>query len=112
MSPVFAAAFGELSIPQVAIDVHHALTPELRERIIDDIRTRIQEPSYRLLSPEQLRELARLDTGGPPFVSLYLQLTPERRIRPSRRLPTRSPMYWTRRSVLRSRPTSARSSAR
>src|ERR1700745_243418 len=70
----------ENETPAVAIDVHHALTPELRERIIDDIRTRIQEPSYRLLSPEQLRELARLDTGGPPLVSLYLQLTPERRV--------------------------------
>jgi len=69
-----------MKAPAVAIDVHHALTPELRERIIDDIRTRIQEPSYRLLSPEQLRELARLDTGGPPLVSLYLQLTPERRV--------------------------------
>src|ERR1700758_2099431 len=60
-----------MKAPAVAIDVHHALTPELRERIIDDIRTRIQEPSYRLLSPEQLRELARLDTGGPPLVSPY-----------------------------------------
>jgi peptide subunit release factor 1 (eRF1) len=27
-----------------------------------------------------LRELARLDTDGPPLVSLYLQLTPERRV--------------------------------
>jgi peptide chain release factor subunit 1 len=69
-----------MKAPAVAFDVHHALTPELRERIIDDIRTRIQEPSYRLLSPEQLRELGRLDTGGPPLVSLHLQLTPERRV--------------------------------
>ena len=106
-----------MKAPAVAIDMHHALTPELRERIIDDIRTRIQEPSYRLLSPEQLRDLARLDTGGPPLVSLYLQLTPDgawgaHGIRPSQRLPTGSPIYRTRKPARRSRPTWARSSAR
>jgi hypothetical protein len=69
-----------MKAPVVTIDVHHALTPEIRERIIENVRTRIQEPSYWLLSPELLRELARLDTGGPPLVSLYLQLTPERGI--------------------------------
>lgn len=64
----------------LAIDAHHALTPELRERIIQNVRTRLQEPPYRLLSPEHLRTLATLETAGPPVVSLYLQLTPERRV--------------------------------
>ncbi|MBR0707986.1 hypothetical protein [Bradyrhizobium liaoningense] len=68
-----------MKAPSLAIDVHHALTSELRDRIVENVRTRIQEQSYRLLSPEHLRGLAQLDTGGPPIVSLYLQLTPERR---------------------------------
>lgn len=64
----------------LAIDAHHALTPELRDRIVQNVRTRMQEHSYRLLSPEHFRALAALDTAGPPIVSLYLQLTPERRV--------------------------------
>ena len=40
----------------------------------------MQEHPYRLLSPEHFRALAALDTAGPPIVSLYLQLTPERRV--------------------------------
>lgn len=64
----------------LAIDAHHALTPELRDRIVQNVRTRMQEHSYRLLSPEHFRALAALDTAGPPVVSLYLQLTPERRV--------------------------------
>lgn len=64
----------------LAIDAHHALTPELREQIVQTVRTRLQEPSYCLLSPEHFRNLATLDTAGPPVVSLYLQLTPERRV--------------------------------
>lgn len=35
----------------LAIDAHHALTPELRDRIVQNVRTRMQEHSYRLLSP-------------------------------------------------------------
>lgn len=64
----------------LAIDAYHALTPEVRERIVQTVRTRLQEPPYRLLSPEHLRTLATLETAGPPVVSLYLQLTPERRV--------------------------------
>jgi hypothetical protein len=64
----------------LTIDAHHALTPELRDRIVQNVRTRMQEHSYRLLSPEHFRALAALDTAGPPIVSLYLQLTPERRV--------------------------------
>ena len=64
----------------LALDVHHPLTPQLRERIVQNVRTRINENSYRLLSPEHFRALAQLDTGGAPLVSLYLQLTPERRV--------------------------------
>lgn len=69
-----------MKAPAVAVDVYHGLTPELRQHILENVRARLQGPSYRLLSPEHLRELARLDTGGPPLVSLYLQLTPERRV--------------------------------
>ncbi|MBJ7402548.1 MAG: hypothetical protein JHD07_04330 [Bradyrhizobium sp.] len=64
----------------LAIDAHHALTPELRDRIVQNVRARMQEHSYRLLSPEHFRALAALDTAGAPVVSLYLQLTPERRV--------------------------------
>ena len=64
----------------LTIDAHHALTPELRDRIVQNVRTRMQEHSYRLLSPEHFRALAARDPAGPPIVSLYLQLTPERRV--------------------------------
>ncbi|UWU75360.1 hypothetical protein N2603_35775 [Bradyrhizobium huanghuaihaiense] len=63
-----------------AIDAHHALTPELREQIVQNVRARLQDPPYRLLSPEHFRTLAILDTAGHPVVSLYLELTPERRV--------------------------------
>lgn len=64
----------------LAIDAHHALTPELREQIVQNVRARLQDPPYGLLSPEHFRTLAMLDTAGHPVVSLYLELTPERRV--------------------------------
>src|SRR5579871_6099147 len=70
----------QMKAPTLAIDAYHPLSPELRERIAENVRARTQNHSYSLLSPEHFRGLVRLDTGGAPLVSLYLQLTPERRV--------------------------------
>ena len=56
----------------LAIDAHHALTPELRERIVENVRTRMQEHPYRLLAPEHLRALARSTRPAlPSSASIY-----------------------------------------
>jgi hypothetical protein len=63
----------------VSLGVHRPLTPEMRDRILETTRARMEEPAYRLLSPEHLRGLARLESRDDPFISVYLSLTPERR---------------------------------
>lgn len=63
----------------VSLGVHSPLTPELRDRILETTRARMEEPAYRLLSPEHLRGLARLEARDDPIISVYLCLTPERR---------------------------------
>jgi hypothetical protein len=63
----------------VSLGVHRPLTPEVRDRILETARARMDEPAYRLLSPAHLRGLARLESKDDPIVSVYLRLTPERR---------------------------------
>jgi len=47
----------------VSLGVHRPLTPEMRDRILETTRARMEEPAYRLLSPAHLRGLARLNRG-------------------------------------------------
>ncbi|MBB5755232.1 hypothetical protein [Prosthecomicrobium pneumaticum] len=63
----------------VSLGVHRPLTPEMRDRILETTRARMEEPAYRLLSPAHLRGLARLESRDDPIISVYLCLTPERR---------------------------------
>ena len=72
-----------MDIPSVAVDVHHRYTPEIRDLIDEKLRTAmavIDDTTYRLLTPSHLRRLAEIASPNAPVLSLYLQLTPERRV--------------------------------
>lgn len=69
-----------MTAPTLSISVHHDFTPGLRDRILDQLRQRMDDPSYRLLTPLHLRALAEIESPAAPILSLYLQLTPERRV--------------------------------
>jgi len=68
-----------MSSGTVSIGVHQDFTPEVRDRILRNLQARMEEPSYGLLTPSHLRELSRIESEAAPILSLYLQLTPERR---------------------------------
>jgi hypothetical protein len=69
-----------MSAPSVAITVHDRYTPEVRDRILRKLRTSItQTLAYRLLTPAHVRALAEVESADYPVLSLYLQLTPDRR---------------------------------
>jgi hypothetical protein len=71
-----------MSAPSVAIDPHHRYTSELRDRVLGKLRASMQavdESAYRMLTPAHLRALAELHSPQAPVLSLYLQLSPDRR---------------------------------
>jgi peptide subunit release factor 1 (eRF1) len=68
-----------MTIPALTINWHHRYTPELRDRILAKLHTPANDTTYQLLTPERLRALAEIEAGNWPVVSLYLQLSPERR---------------------------------
>ena len=68
-----------MTIPALTINWHDHYTPELRDRIPAKLRTPANDTTYQLLTPERLRALAEIEAGNWPVVSLYLQLSPERR---------------------------------
>src|ERR1700719_2909533 len=71
-----------MSAPSVAIDPHHRYTPGLRDRVLGKLRASMQavdESAYRMLTPGHLRALAELHSPQAPVLSLYLQLSPDRR---------------------------------
>ncbi|SHK57553.1 baeRF10 domain-containing protein [Rhodothermus profundi] len=57
------------------------LSPELRDRILARLEQERTEPAYRLLTPSTLRQLGTIQSTRDPIVSLYLELTPERRLK-------------------------------
>src|ERR1700730_7494631 len=72
-----------MDIPSVAIDVHHRYTPEIRDLIDQKLRTAmavVDDAAYRLLTPGHLRRLVEIASPDAPVLSLYLQLTPDRRV--------------------------------
>lgn len=68
-----------MTIPALTINWHDHYTPELRDRILAKVGTPANDTTYQLLTPERLRALAEIEAGNWPVVSLYLQLSPERR---------------------------------
>jgi hypothetical protein len=70
-----------MSVPSLSVSVHDRYTPQLRDRIIEKLRAAPVEREYHLLTPVALRALAEIDSPQAPVLSLYLQLTPDRRIK-------------------------------
>jgi peptide subunit release factor 1 (eRF1) len=68
-----------VSTPSVSVSVHDAYTPEMRDRILERLRASMEDTAYALLTPAHLRALAAIDSPGAPVLSLYLQLSPDRR---------------------------------
>jgi peptide subunit release factor 1 (eRF1) len=71
-----------MSIPSFSVSVHDRYTPEMRDRILEKLQASVSEvddTAYRMLTPARLRALAEIDSADAPVLSLYLQLTPERR---------------------------------
>jgi hypothetical protein len=67
-------------VPSVSIDHrHYRYTPELRDQIAERLGTPPTATDYHILMPSTLRELADTVSERLPVLSLYLQLTPERR---------------------------------
>lgn len=62
----------------VTLAVTEGFTPELRDRLIAHLAARLNDPVFRILTPVQLRRLARLESES-PILSLYLDLSPEQR---------------------------------
>jgi peptide subunit release factor 1 (eRF1) len=70
-----------MTVPSLSVSVHDRYTPELRDRIIEKLRAAPVEREYHLLTPAGLRALAEIHSPQVPVLSLYLQLTPDRRIK-------------------------------
>jgi hypothetical protein len=62
----------------ITVAATEGFTPELRDRLISQLAARLDDPVFRILTPVQLRRLARLESSS-PLLSLYLDLSPERR---------------------------------
>ncbi len=69
-----------MAVPTVSVNLHDRYTPELRDKIVDKLRTAPSEAAYHVLTPPLLRELADAVSKNGPVLSFYLQLTPERRV--------------------------------
>jgi peptide subunit release factor 1 (eRF1) len=73
-----------MSTPSIVLDHRERYTPEIRDRVLVKLRDAMQavdQTVYRLLTPAHLRALAEFHSPDAPVLSLYLQLTPERRLR-------------------------------
>jgi len=69
-----------MTVPSLAVSVHDRYTPEVRDRILGKLDTSIKEmATYRLLTPTHLRTLVEIEARDAPVLSLYLQLSPDRR---------------------------------
>src|SRR5260370_16457768 len=72
-----------MAVPSISVSVHDRYSPEVRDRIVEKLRTpaaTVAGGIYRLLTPADLRALAEITPTTAPVLSFYLQLTPERRI--------------------------------
>jgi Bacterial archaeo-eukaryotic release factor family 10 len=69
-----------MSIPSLVLTRHDHYTPEIRDKILEKLRMPLPEAAYHVLTPGLLRTLASAHSDKEPVLSLYLQLTPDRRI--------------------------------
>ncbi len=69
-----------MDIPSVSLARYDRYTPELRDKIAQALRTPSAAAGYQVLTPPLLRDLAGTVSGSEPILSLYIQLTPDRRV--------------------------------
>jgi peptide subunit release factor 1 (eRF1) len=69
-----------MSIPSLSVNRYDRYTPDIRDKIVEKLRTRLPDTAYHVLTPALLRTLADTVSANAPALSFYLQLTPERRI--------------------------------
>ena len=72
-----------MSVPSLWVDEHHRFTLEMRDEVLDKLRQARRatgDPTYRILTPQHLRQLAEFESPSAPVISFYLQLTPDRRV--------------------------------
>lgn len=69
-----------MDIPSVSITRHDRYTPELRDKIAQALRAPPAAAGYHVLTAPLLRELADTVSESAPILSLYIHLTPERRV--------------------------------
>jgi hypothetical protein len=68
-----------MDIPSISVNRHDRYTPDLRDKIAQALGAPPAE-GYHVLTPPLLRELADTVSERAPILSLYIQLTPERRV--------------------------------
>jgi hypothetical protein len=71
------------SVPSLVINEHDRFTPEMRDKVLDKLRKSMQAaraPAYQMLTPHRLHQLAQFEASEGSVISLYLQLTPDRRL--------------------------------
>lgn len=56
-----------------------ALSPELRDTLIQELRDRTTSPGFHYLDADHLSELAAIESSDAPVLSLFMPLTPEMR---------------------------------
>lgn len=69
-----------MDFASVSLTRHDRYTPELRDKIAQALRAPSAVAGYHVLTEPLLRELAGTVSGSAPILSLYIQLTPERRV--------------------------------
>jgi peptide subunit release factor 1 (eRF1) len=69
-----------MTVPSLSLGVHDRYGPEIRDRILAKLQAPSEDRAYHLLTPAQLRALARTESPDAPVLSFYLQLGPERRL--------------------------------
>jgi uncharacterized membrane protein len=67
-------------VPSVSLSAHDHHSPKLRDRILAKLQASMAKTAYHILMPARLRALADIDSPEAPVLSLYLSLTPERRV--------------------------------
>jgi peptide subunit release factor 1 (eRF1) len=68
-----------MTVPSLSLGVHDRYGPEIRDKILNKLQAPSEDRAYHLLTPAQLRALARTEAPDAPVLSFYLQLGPERR---------------------------------
>lgn len=69
-----------MDIPSVSLTRHDRYTPELRDKIAQALEAPPAAAGYHVLTAPLLLELADTVSENAPILSLYIQLTPERRV--------------------------------